>query len=130
MPQDANGEPLKLGDEILIRGTVAWILEREEFINFGALLKEPMCPLTRRDTVIQLNTRQVKKAPAREGDMGDSPQFEVHLTASELLCIMGMLERSNRPAADSALVKVTHAYARSQARSRPTKRPATAQDNK
>lgn len=58
MPHDINGTRLKVGDSIVVEGTIKDIQLGEEYCNITMVTDEPMFP-SDQPTVVVLNAKQV-----------------------------------------------------------------------
>jgi|SRR6516225_8238476 hypothetical protein len=80
MPNDQNGNPLKVGDTVLVKGTVETLVEDPNYINCTVKCTELMPP-TGAPITLQLNTSMVQKeqtgpvlpAPAPPGGLAPAP---------------------------------------------------------
>lgn len=59
MPNDQYGRPVKVGDSVIIRGTVETVDENPNYINCTVKLDEPMPP-SGAEVKVQLNSAQVE----------------------------------------------------------------------
>jgi hypothetical protein len=61
MPHDANGELLKVGDRVVLYGTITYIGANPEYCNCSVELEYKMPPDNQVVSVSALNTKQVVK---------------------------------------------------------------------
>lgn len=62
MAHDAKGTELKIGDKVLIPGTITGIAPTDEYCNCAVDLEHFMPPEQTVTTLLNLNTRQVEKS--------------------------------------------------------------------
>ena len=61
MPHDAKSNLLKVGDKVVIPGTITQIHMTEEYCNCTVELDYPMPPYTDKQVISSINTKQVEK---------------------------------------------------------------------
>ncbi len=67
MPHDAKGNLLKVGDKVVIPGTVTQVFASEDYCNCSVELEHGMPPTGSKSSVSAINTKQVEKVPV-EGE--------------------------------------------------------------
>lgn len=68
MPNDKFGRPIKVGDEVVIKGTVETVTEDPNYINCTVKLDEPMPP-SGAEVRVQVNTAQLEdETPGPAGE--------------------------------------------------------------
>lgn len=66
MPHDKNGQPLNVGDEVLIRARVEQIFPGATTCNAQFRTVEKMTPESRAGDLLTLNCNQVEKAASTQ----------------------------------------------------------------
>lgn len=67
MPHDANGNLLKVGDEVVLRAVVEDVQAHAEWCNCSIRTIHPMYPSDRKD-LYTLSTRQLEKVSSIPGE--------------------------------------------------------------
>ena len=75
MPHDANGNLLKVGDKVLIPGTITSLTESNEYCNCSVELDYAMPPYAadQKTFLSSVNTKQLLLAPVQAETQPDQP---------------------------------------------------------
>jgi hypothetical protein len=68
MPHDKNGNPLSVGDKVLVRAEITSVSQGEDYCNVSAVTLEPIYPGEAK-TSLTLNAKQVERIGGPEGSL-------------------------------------------------------------